>query len=42
MDLSPHRINRLRHADKEDLLALEVTLDIPDELRQRARPAPYE
>jgi DNA-directed RNA polymerase sigma subunit (sigma70/sigma32) len=42
MGLSPNRIDRLRHAAEEDLLAAEATLDILDDLRQHLQTGPYE
>lgn len=42
MDLSPNRIDRLRHAAEEDLLAAEATLGVVSDLRQQIRPDPYE
>ena len=42
MDLSPNRIDRLRHAAEEDLLAAEATLGILTDLRQQVQPNPYE
>ena len=41
MGLSPNRIDRLRYAAEEDLLAAEATLGIIDELRSQVRPDPY-
>ena len=41
MDLSPNRIDRLRHAAEEDLLAAEATLGILDDLRQHVQPDPH-
>ena len=41
MGLSPNRIDRLRHAAEEDLLAAEATLDLISDLRQQAKPDPY-
>jgi len=42
MELSPNRIDRLRHAAEEDLLAAEATLGILNDLRQHVQPNPYE
>ena len=42
MDLSPNRIDRLRHAAEEDLLAAEATLGILNDLRQQVQPDPHE
>jgi len=42
MGLSPNRIDRLRHAAEEDLLAAEATLGILNDLRQHVQPNPYE
>jgi len=42
MDLSPNRIDRLRHAAEEDLLAAEATLGILNDVRQHVQPDPYE
>jgi hypothetical protein len=42
MALSPNRIDRLRHAAEEDLLAAEATVGILDDLRQQVQPDPYE
>ena len=42
MDLSPNRIDRLRHAAEEDLLAAEATLGILNDIRRQVRPDPYE
>jgi len=42
MALSPNRIDRLRHAAEEDLLAAEATLGILSDVRQQVRPDPYE
>ena len=40
MGLSPNRIDRLRHAAEEDLLAAEATVAILTDLRQQAKPDP--
>jgi len=42
MDLSPNRIDRLRHAAEEDLLAAEATLAVVERLRTTVRPDPHE
>ena len=42
MGLSPNRIDRLRHAAEEDLLAAEATLGVLDDLRQQVKPDPYD
>ena len=42
MGLSPNRIDRLRHAAEEDLLAAEATVGILDDLRQQVKPDPYD
>jgi len=42
MDLSPNRIDRLRHAAEEDLLAAEATLAVISDLRGQVQPDPYE
>jgi DNA-directed RNA polymerase sigma subunit (sigma70/sigma32) len=42
MELSPNRIDRLRHAAEEDLLAAEATLGILNDLRQHVQSDPYE
>lgn len=42
MGLSPNRIDRLRHAAQEDLLAAEVTLAMINKLRTQVQPDPYE
>jgi len=42
MALSPNRIDRLRHAAEEDLLAAEATVGVISELRQQVRPDPHE
>lgn len=42
MGLSPNRIDRLRHAAEEDLLAAEATLAVISDLRKQGQPDPYE
>lgn len=42
MDLSPNRIDRLRHAAEEDLLAAEATLGVISDLRRQIQPDPQE
>jgi len=42
MDLSPNRIDRLRHAAEEDLLAAEATLGVVSDVRRQIRPDPHE
>jgi len=42
MDLSPNRIDRLRHAAEEDLLAAEATLGVVSDARKQVQPNPYE
>lgn len=42
MELSPNRIDRLRHAAEEDLLAAEATLGVISDLRGEVQPDPYE
>lgn len=42
MELSPNRIDRLRHAAEEDLLAAEATLAVISDLRAQVQPDPYE
>jgi len=42
MELSPNRIDRLRHAAEEDLLAAEATVGVISDLRQHIQPDPYE
>jgi DNA-directed RNA polymerase specialized sigma subunit len=41
MGLSPNRIDRLRHAAEEDLLAAEATLGVVSDLRREIQPDPY-
>jgi len=41
MDLSPNRIDNLRHAAEEDLLAAEATIELVAGLRAEIRPDPY-
>ena len=40
MDLSANRVDRLRYAATEDLLAADRTLDVLGELRREVRPKP--
>lgn len=42
MGLSANRIDRLRHAAEEDLLAAEATLAVVSDLRAQVQPGPYE
>jgi len=42
MELSPNRIDWLRHAAQEDLLAAEVTLAVINKLRTQVQPDPHE
>ena len=42
MDLSPNRIDRLRHAAEEDLLAAEATVGVIGDLREEIRPDPQQ
>jgi|APHM01.1.fsa_nt_gi hypothetical protein len=42
MALSPNRIDRIRQAAEEDLLAAEATLGVTSDLRAEVRPDPYD